>query len=63
MNGTLDGLISEYQNIIASAGPTFDQAAARVQANFEAEVRNNNVIYSQFLQAYKAWDEVDGAQG
>lgn len=63
MNGTLDALIAEYSNIINSAGPTFDRAVARVQANFEAEVRNNNVIYSQFLQAYKLWDEVDGAQG
>jgi hypothetical protein len=63
MNGTLDNLLAEYQNIISGAGPIFDQAAARVQANFEAEVKNNNVIYSAFLQAYKVWDEVDGAQG
>jgi hypothetical protein len=63
MNGTLDGLLAEYQNIINGAGPIFDQAAARVQGNFEAEAKNNNVIYSQFLQAYKVWDEVDGAQG
>jgi hypothetical protein len=63
MNGTLDALIAEDQNIINGAGAVFDQAAARVQGNFEAEVKSNNVIYSQFLQAYNVWDTVDGAQG
>ena len=53
MSGALDQLMAEYNSIMSAAGPTFDQAAARVQGNFESEVKNNNVIYSQFLQAYQ----------
>ncbi len=63
MSGYLDGLLSEYKSLTSNSRLLFDQADARVQANFETEFNNYNYIYSQLLAAYKTWDEDDGAAG
>lgn len=63
INSTLDNLIADYNGLCAGSNTLFDQGSARVQGNFEAEVKNNNVIYSAFLEAYDEWDKSDGDQG
>ncbi len=63
LNGTLDGLISEYELIFNGSDALFEQGIARVQGGFEAAYRQANLVFAGFARAYDHWDKTDGAAG
>ena len=63
INGTLDNLMAEYERLLNGSNTLFDQGTNRVQVNFEAEVRQSNVIFAEFSRAKTYWDQTDGATG
>lgn len=63
VNGTLDNLLSEYTRLMEGSNTLFDQGNNRVQGNFEAEVRQSNVVFGAFGKANDYWANTDGATG
>lgn len=63
INGTLDNLLSEYTRLMEGSNTLFDQGANRVQGNFEAEVRQSNIVFGAFGKAMDYWANQDGAAG
>jgi hypothetical protein len=60
VNGTLDNLLSEYTRLMEGSNTLFDQGNNRVQGNFEAEVRQSNVVFGAFGNAMDYWKNKDG---
>lgn len=63
VNGTLDNLLSDYTRFMDGSETLFDQGNNRVQGNFEAEVRQSNVVFDAFGKAIDYWANKDGATG
>lgn len=63
VNATLDNLLAEYARLMNGSNTLFDQGIARVQNQFEAEVRQSNVVFAAFGAAWTHWDTKDGAIG
>ncbi len=63
VNGVLDNLISEYKIIMEGSNTLFEQGTNRVQVNFEAEVRQSNIVFGAFGRALDYWSNQDGATG
>jgi len=63
VNATLDNLLAEYDRLMNGSNVLFNQGVARVQNQFEAEVRQSNVVFGGFGAAWTFWDTKDGATG
>lgn len=63
INGTLDNLLSEYTRLLEGSNTLFDQGTNRVQGNYEAEVRQSNIVFGAFAKATDYWANQDGATG
>lgn len=63
VNSTLDSLLADYNRLTTGSNTLFDQGINRVQGNFEAEVRQSNVVFGAFGGARNYWNKTDGQTG
>jgi len=63
VNGALDAMMSEYEQVMEGSNTLFDQGTERVQNYFEADFRQSNTVFSGFAKARDHWQNKDGAVG